>query len=75
MNDDELSLIETTKLIDALGRRFDGVLVVTVKTLGNNGDGATTHWRGGWVQALGLARFAEHDISTAKSTTRKAEDS
>lgn len=75
MTDDELSLVETTRLIDALGRRFSGVLVVTVKTLGKDGDGATTFWRGGWVTALGLAKFAEHDIATARALKRTTEDS
>lgn len=74
MTDDELDLVDTELLVDTLGRRFKGCLVVTVREHNGGGDGATTYWRGGWVQAVGLARFAEFDILGSPKMTKDRRD-
>lgn len=75
MTDDDLDLIETEALIDALGRRKRAVLVVTLGDVngkvGENSEGAVTYWRGGWMTAVGLARFAVHDILTSGTVRRE----
>lgn len=55
-----LDLVETKDLVDALGRRFKHLLVVTC--LAREGDAMTTYFRGGFVGALGLAEYAKHDL-------------
>lgn len=57
---DNLDLATTKDLVDALGRRCKHLLVVTC--VERNGDGMTTYFRGGFVGALGLARYAENDL-------------
>lgn len=75
MTDDDLDLIETERLVDALGRRFDTILFVTSRQQNTGGDGAAVWWRGGWVAALGLAQFAIHDITHSEdSRFRPKED-
>lgn len=60
MTNEQLDLIETRHLVDALGRRFKHVLVVTCVDRG--GEGMTTYFRGGFIAALGLCRYAENDM-------------
>lgn len=74
MTDDDLDLIETERLVDALGRRHDTILFVTTRQQGSGGDGAATWWRGGWVAALGLAQFAIHEITHGESRYRDRAD-
>ena len=58
----------TNQLIDELGRRCDAIFVVAAtKVRGtydnrNSRQGVDTQWRGGWVAALGLAKFGLWDI-------------
>jgi hypothetical protein len=62
VTDDELDLIETKDLLDALSRRNKAVLVVELREVGDEDDGACVWYRGGWVTALGLAVFAADQI-------------
>lgn len=60
MNNDELDLVETENLIDALYRRlgpYGSVLVVINKDFRET-TAVTPYYRGGWIPALGLAGFA-----------------
>lgn len=54
------------ELIDELGRRSIGVIVVMVReSRGSNesrSEGCSTHWRGGRVTAVGLAEVGIRDI-------------
>lgn len=65
---DELDMVETIDLIDALGRRSKHLLVV--QCLDRGGDAMTTYYRNGWVGALGLAHYAIHDLNF-NTTERK----
>lgn len=57
MTDEDLDLIETDRLVDALGRRCKHVLVV--ECLNRNGeDVLRACHRGGWTGAVGLAAYA-----------------
>jgi hypothetical protein len=59
VTDDDLDLIETERLVDALGRRCESLLFVEVRNR-NGTDGAAVWWRGGFMAALGACRYAEH---------------
>lgn len=74
MTDEDLDLIETERLVDALGRRFDTILFVTTRAQNSGGDGAAVWWRGGWVAALGLAHFAAHDITHSENDRIRSKD-
>lgn len=65
MTEDELDLIETSERIDALQRRLGpsgACLVATLQDRTNTDEAASIYYRGGWMNAIGLARYAEFDI-------------
>lgn len=67
--DDELDLVETEHLFDALSRRFDVVVLATTKNRGDETASDQVHWGGGLTNAPGLVRLADMVIleSRAKS--------
>ena len=74
MSDDDLDLIETERLVDALGRRFESILFVSTRKQDGSGDCAATWWRGGWVAAVGLAQFAVHDITHSENNRYRSRE-
>lgn len=73
MSDDDLDLIETERLVDALGRRCKSLLFVEVRDR-NGTDGAAVWWRGGWMAALGACRYAEHFMLSEPGKSMDHED-
>lgn len=72
MTEEELDLVETQDLINALYRRQgkEGcVLVVLSRDINDNQTVASCHYRGPWPYAFGLAEFAKEDLKagTARS--------
>lgn len=53
-----LDTVSTPELFAALSKRFDGCLLVTVKTKDDEVDVHDVRWRGGIALALGLAKYA-----------------
>ncbi len=74
MTDDELDLVESERLWDALGRRHDGILYVWNARQNTGGDGAMVGWRGGWIHALGMAQFAVAKLSHDNQNARTERD-
>jgi hypothetical protein len=52
----ELDLVETRDLLDALSRRNKAILVVEMREVGDESDGAAVWYRGGWIAAGGSRR-------------------
>lgn len=64
MSDDDLDLVETDELIDALERRFSGgVLFAGTRELTEDDTATHVYFRGGVVVALGLLRYAEIKVA------------
>lgn len=63
MTSEDLDLVTTDDLLNALGRRFDAVVLAAVRS--KNGDVETrwTDWRGSCpLTAVGLCRYAERRL-------------
>jgi hypothetical protein len=73
MTDDELDLVETDQLVEALHRRFDCVVLGTVTHLNTDQEERGIYWRGGFIAAVGLVWFIDKRF-TAKILEREAED-
>lgn len=73
MTEDELDLVETDDLIDALARRFAGLVLVTMKDLGET-EGTCVYWRGGRIQAIGLLHEGIEQMNQEKSRHKDPRD-
>jgi hypothetical protein len=60
--DEELDLVETERLMDALYRRFDCVLIGTLAGRNDQAEERGVYWRGGFVTAMGLAEFTRQRL-------------
>jgi hypothetical protein len=54
MEKDDLDLVDTSELIDALGRRFECVIVASQKFDNHGKELIDGTWRGGFLTACGL---------------------
>jgi hypothetical protein len=63
MNPDELDLVETEELVNALGRRFDAVLFAYCTDIKDGEEATQVYWRGGRILAIGLAHDTLHKIT------------
>ncbi len=76
MTDDDLDLVETSALIDALKRRYDVIVIGMVKDLDDEREAREVYYRGGFTSALGItsfldkyfAKFIGRDMPEAKAT-------
>lgn len=57
MTNDELDLVPTDDIVDALGRRGP-VLVVLLRSISDSKEQPFVHYRGGYITAKGLAHEA-----------------
>jgi hypothetical protein len=75
VSEDELDLVETDRLIEAIKRRFDCIIIGTVENLGNAGEARGMAWRGGFTTALGLLSFLDKKFAAMlRAETEEEED-
>lgn len=69
MSEDELDLVETEALVDALHRRQgeNGAVLVALLQKENGDENTGLYWRNGSLQALGLAVWAADFLTRYKS--------
>lgn len=75
MDDDDLDLIETGVLFDALNRRFDrGVLLAALDDVSDGEEGFRFYYGGGRCTAIGMAQRVAHELTVEQPMQRKHDD-
>ena len=71
MTNDELDLVETQELFDALMRRMDGCVMVTYRNESEHADLTQFYWKGSMILANGLLH---EGLRSLNKIMRKCDD-
>ena len=63
MSSEDLGLMPTDALIEALCRRYDGAVFIAARHCGDGTTDYKMRWTGPSFQAIGLAQFVANDIA------------
>lgn len=71
MTPDELDMVETEALMQALARRCDGLVCIVTTDRNQQRESSWVWYSGGWVKALGLVEFGKQEMLRMRETKGK----